>query len=231
VSEDGIVERLMRAGAATVYEAAGRTGALDARIRPMVVEQPIAGRALTVRCHPGDNLALHLAVAVAAPGDVLVVDGAGVSVGYLGDILASAALARGAVAAVIDGGTRDVAELATLGFPVWARTRAIRGASKVVPGSVRVPVVCGGVAVGPEDWVVADADGVVAVAADQIKDTLMRAERRLAAEDTMREQLGNGALTLDLLDLRASLGDGAAELIDRLRADRIARVDARSLDQ
>jgi 4-hydroxy-4-methyl-2-oxoglutarate aldolase len=204
---DEALERLRVAGAATVYEGAGRRGALDAGVAAVGRSRCVVGSALTVRCHVGDNLAIHAALERAAPGDMLVVDGAGAAVGYLGDVLAVAAQVRGVVGAVIDGAVRDVAEIDRLGFPVWARHRAIRGATKHEPGDVGAPIVCGGVAVDTGDVIVADADGVVAVARSALAATVTATERRLRREREIVSQLRSGALTLDVMGLR---GDACA---------------------
>lgn len=192
-------------GAATVYEAAGRRGALDPAIRRRV-GTALAGPALPIDCAPGDNLAVHRAVAEAAPGEVLVVAGAGVAVGYLGDVLAVAAQVRGVAGAVVDGGVRDLREIDELGFGLWARHVAMTGAQKRAAGRVGAPVVCGGVAVRRGDWVVADEDGVAVVPRDVVPAVLAAARRRQDDEERMKAELLRGALTLDLLGLRADAG-------------------------
>lgn len=194
-------------GAATVYEANGRRGALHPSVRPTTGRFGIvAGRALPLRCAPGDNLAVHRAVAEAQPGDVLTVDGGGILVGHLGDVLAVAALARGVVAIVVDGGVRDVAEVAELGLPVWSTGVAMRGAEKRSPGVVGEPIVCAGARVERGSWIVADDDGVVAVDPADVAAAHAGALKRQRAEEQMKVRLQAGELTLDLLNLRAAAG-------------------------
>lgn len=196
------IQTLVEAGAATCYEAAQRRGALASSIRALTSGMSVGGRARPVSCHPGDNLAVHRAVAEAEPGEMLIIDGGGVLVAYLGDVLAEAAVARGVLGAVVDGGIRDLAALAELPFPVWARASAITGASKLNPGRVNENVICGGVAIAPGDWVVADADGVVAGPASALAEVAQRAEQRVREEEALRTRLRAGELTLDLLNLR-----------------------------
>ncbi|MEP9389204.1 4-carboxy-4-hydroxy-2-oxoadipate aldolase/oxaloacetate decarboxylase [Mesorhizobium sp. KR9-304] len=196
-----------RAGAATVYEASGRIGCLDSEIRPVVASAVVSGRAFTVRCDHGDNLAVHRAVAEAEAGDILIVDGQSGAFGYVGDVLAEAALARGIAGVVVDGTVRDAAELRRMNFPAWSRGLCIRGASKTFPGELRCPVAVGGVVIRTGDLIVADDDGVCAVAAELVERTRAGTETRLAQEASMREALRSGALTLDLLDLRKYLVD------------------------
>lgn len=201
-----------RAGAATVYEAYGRIGDLDPGIRTMVPGLAIAGPAFCVSCERGDNLALHRAVAEAAAGDVIVLSGHGEACGYLGDILAEAAACRGIAGVVVDGFVRDAAELTKMRFPVWARGLAIRGATKIHAGSIGAPVQCGGVRIAPGDLVVADDDGVCAVASVDLSRVFESTGERLAQEIAMRDRLRQGALTLDLLDLRKYLSAAGEEL-------------------
>jgi 4-hydroxy-4-methyl-2-oxoglutarate aldolase len=200
-----------RAGAATVYEAYGRIGDLDPLVRAMVPGMAVAGPAFCVQCERGDNLALHRAVAEASAGDVVVVSGHGEACGYLGDILAEAAACRGIAGVVVDGFVRDVAELTKMRFPVWARGLAIRGATKVRAGVTGGPVRCGGVEFAPGDLVVCDDDGVCAVARDDIARVFEATRNRLAQEVAIRDRLRQGALTLDLLDLRKYLSTAGAD--------------------
>ena len=204
-------EALAQLDSATLYEAAGREGALHFAIKPVWASGTAAGPALTVRCHPGDNLALHRAVAQAEPGDVLVVDAAGDVGGYWGEVLTAAAQARGVRALVIDGGVRDSAALRRRGFPAWARGVGIRGCVKATPGVVGEPITCGGVAVRTGDFVVGDADGVVVIAQERAADVLQAAKRRVEEEARLMGRLQGGELTLDLLGLREVLhADGVS---------------------
>ena len=85
--------------------------------------------------------------------------------GYWGEVLTTAAQSRGIAGLVIDGGVRDTTALEAHGFPVFATTVALRGASKNRPGAVGAPVEVGGVSVAAGDWLVGDADGVAVVSA------------------------------------------------------------------
>ncbi len=107
-------------GAATL----GESGALPmpGRIRPVWPGASVAAPAFPVTCTPGDNLAVHVAVAAAPAGAVLVVDVGDVpDRGYWGEVLTTAAQARGLAGLVIDGCVRDVAALERLAFPVFSR--------------------------------------------------------------------------------------------------------------
>ncbi len=183
-----IVEQLAAFDSATLHEAAGREGAVHPAIKPLSAATPIAGRALTARCHPGGNLAIHRAVAAAQPGDMLVVAAGGDVRGYWGEVLTAAAQARGVRALIIDGGVRDSAALKQRCFPVWPRGVGDRGCVKV--------------RVDTGDFVVADDDGVVVVPRERVAEVLEAAGRRVEGEAKLIERLEAGELTLDLLGLR-----------------------------
>lgn len=194
------------AGSATVHEAHDRLGDLDPAIAPVISGAVVAGPAFCAICERGDNLAIHRAIAQAAQGDILVAAGHGVACGYLGDILAEAAMLRGIRAIVVDGYVRDAAELRKMGFPVWARGLAIRGADKASPGLIGTDIHCGGVRIQPGDLIVADDDGVCAVPRASIAQVAQKTAARLEKERSIRAQLQEGRLTLDIMGLREQSG-------------------------
>lgn len=203
-----IAAELLRHGAATLGECGAHP--LPSRIRPVWPGAALAGPALPVRCTPGDNLAIHVAVASAGPGTVLAVDvGDEPERGYWGEVLTTAARARGLAGLVIDGGVRDTEALGAHRFPVFAAGVALPGTTKRRPGSVGRAVAVAGVTVGPGDWIVGDADGVVVIPAEARDDVLAAARARVARELGLFGALRGGASTLELLDLDPSLVDRA----------------------
>ncbi len=193
-----------RLGAATLHEAAGRIGALPAAIKPVAAGMRIAGSAFTVHLPPGDNLYIHRALYEAAPGDILVVaTSGGVEFGYWGDILTEAAIAHGLGGLVIDGGVRDVANLAQMGFPIFSNGVAIRGTIKGFDATawLRQPIRIGDVVVAQGDLVVADRDGVVILPSGAVPDALVKGAARERDEADKIARIRAGATTLDLYGL------------------------------
>lgn len=212
-----LVDALGELGVATVHEAADRSGLMAPAIRPIQLDRQVAGNALTVLAHPGDNWMLHVALDLAEPGDILVVAvSAENQDGMFGDLLAEFATARGVRALVTDAGVRDTATLRGMGFPAWARAVCAKGTVKETVGSVNVPVVCAGQYVRPGDVVLADDDGVMVVPRAQAPAILAAARTREAAEARKREQFRDGLSSLDLYDLRDRLAGAGLRYVDRL---------------
>jgi len=200
------VAGLAALGTATVHEAIGRRGFVGPQLRPIQQGTRLAGTAVTVSSHPGDNLMIHAAVEVCEEGDVLVVASTAPSThGVFGELLASSLMARGVRALVTDAGIRDTAELREMGFAVWSQHVSCQGTVKASPGSVNVPVVLGHVVVNPGDVVCGDDDGVVVVPRDEAAWALERSRERAAREDATRARLAAGELGVDIYGLRATL--------------------------
>ena len=199
----GITASLRELGAATLGESGARP--MRDRIRPAWAGAAVVGPAIPVACTPGDNLAIHVAVAQAPQGSVLVVDVGDIpELGYWGEVLTTGAQARQILGLVIDGGVRDVDALQRLAFPAFSSTVALRGATKLRPGTVGTPSTVGDVLVELGDWVVADVDGVVIVPRDAIEDVIAAGRARAQHESRYFEQLTAGATTVEILHLDAS---------------------------
>ena len=194
---------LARLGSATVYEAAGREGLVDAPLHRVIPGSRAAGPARTVLCGQDDNLMVHAAMSRVEPGDVLVLAmPEPTPVALVGDLLATQAKARGAAAILVDGAVRDVDELAELGLPIWSRFVRIRGAGKDLVGALDEPVTVGGQVIEPGDVVVLDGDGAAVVPHARLDEVLAAALERERREADKRAKLQGGALSYDLDGLR-----------------------------
>ena len=198
-----VYAELAALGSATVYEAGGRRGFVDADLVQVVAGSRAAGPARTVRCAQDDNLMVHAAMAELQPGEVLVLTMPEPRpVALVGDLLATQAKVHGAAAVLVDAAVRDVEELAELGLPIWARWVRVQGAVKRTTGSIGEPVEVGGAAIRQGDAVVLDADGVAVVEHERLDQVLEASRAREAAERVKRAKLQQGALSFDLDGLR-----------------------------
>ena len=159
-------ELLEKTGCLTgnVGDCVGRAAAMAAEVRSLSAGMKVIGPALTVRVSPGDNLMIHKALTLARPGDVMVIDGGGVtSVALLGALIVKTAIKIGLKGMIVDGSVRDAAEIRELRFPLFARGINPNGPDKEGPGEISFPISCGGRIVNPGDIIVGDDDGVVVV--------------------------------------------------------------------
>jgi 4-hydroxy-4-methyl-2-oxoglutarate aldolase len=198
------ISELARLGSATVYEAGGRRGYVDADLVQVIPGSRVAGPARTVVCGQDDNLMVHAAMASVQPGDVLVLTmPEPAPVALVGDLLATQAKVQGAAAILVDASIRDREELVELGLPIWARWVRVKGAAKDVPGEIDAPVTVGGATIRPGDVLVLDADGVAVVEQERLEEVLEASLGREEKEAVKRAKLREGALSYDLDGLRA----------------------------
>jgi 4-hydroxy-4-methyl-2-oxoglutarate aldolase len=213
--ETEVVQHLGELGVATVHEAQGRAGLMKPYMRPIYSTAKVAGPAVTVLSHPGDNLMIHAAVEICQPGDVLVVALVSESTdGMFGELLACSVRARGVAGVVIDAGVRDAADLTEMKFPVWAKAICAQGTVKETAGSVNVDVVCAGALVHPGDVIIGDLDGIVVVPREQVAEVARLGGERLVKEQRSRERLSSGELGIDMYGLRAKLASLGVKYVD-----------------
>ena len=167
-----------------VADALGGRGALAPSIKPVVAEQAVfCGVALPVHCGPADNLAVMMALPSVQLGDVIVASADGyLETAVTGDLLIGMLRNLGAVGFVTDGAVRDVVGIRDMGLPCFAAGVTPNSPVRNGPGTINLPIVCGGVAVGPGDIVVADGDGVVIVPFARIDAVIAGLEKVKAAE-------------------------------------------------
>jgi len=200
----GTCRELARLGSATVYEAGGRGGYVDADLVQVVPGARAAGPARTVVCGQDDNLMVHAVMTGAQPGEVIVLTMPEPRpVALVGDLLATQAQAAGAAAVLVDAAIRDIEELAVMGLPIWARWVRVKGARKEASGEINVPVTVGGARINPGDVVVLDSDGVAIVPAGRVSEVLEASLAREEKERVKRAKLQAGEKSYELDGLRA----------------------------
>ena len=196
------IERFATFDPATLYEAAGQKGMVDPAIRPAWPGARVCGVAATVECPPADNLMLHIAVANAPPGVIIVATVTNyLLTGAWGEILTAAAQARGIAGLVIDGAVRDIDAIREARFPVFSRGLAIGSCTKERPGKLDTPIQLGGATVRSGDLILGDADGLVVVEQERLDAVYETALSRRKRESEIIDQLREGRTTIELLGL------------------------------
>ena len=196
-----LVRQASKFQAAILADVAGRRGAMHGRIAALRPRMKLAGPALTVDVRPGDNLMIHAAIALAKPGDVLVIDGKGdQTAALMGTIMMTACQQLGLAGVIIDGAVRDSLEIDEMDYPVFSFGTNPNGPTKNVPGRIGHPVSCGGVTVRSGDLVVADADGIVVIERERVEGLLPVARKKVEDEAARIAQIRQGNTTAAWLD-------------------------------
>ena len=177
-----------------IVDAMGGRGALDHRIKPIIAHQSsFCGVAVPVACGPADNLAVFMALPHVKKGDVIIASTDDfMATAITGDLLLGMLRNLGVVGFVTDGAVRDVVGIEEMGLPCFATGVTPNSPVRNGPGTINLPITCGGVAIGPGDIVVGDLDGVVVVPYNLINETIKRLEGVKAAEAALLPKVQNG---------------------------------------
>jgi regulator of RNase E activity RraA len=192
---------------AILADVAGRRGAMNGRIKALRPRMKLAGTAFTVEVRPGDNLMIHAAIAMAKPGDVLVIDGkADQNAALMGTIMMTACQKLGIAGVVMDGACRDSLEIDEMDYPVFSVGTNPNGPTKNIGGRIGHPVSVGDVTVRPGDFIIGDGDGVVVVEREKIEALLPLAVKKIKDEAARIAAIRQGETTATWLDaaLRAA---------------------------
>jgi len=177
-----VVERFARLPVANVSDSMSRMTAAGARLRPLHQSGGIAGTALTVKTRPGDNLMIHKAMAIAEPGDVIVVDAGGdLTNALIGEMMLTRMIKDELAGIVVYGAVRDAGFIRGQKFPVFAAGVTHRGPYKNGPGEINVPIAIDGMVIEPGDLIIGDDDGLLCVPFDDVAEVLKAATAKYEA--------------------------------------------------
>lgn len=183
-----------------------RDQVMRAAIRPLSPEAVVVGRAMPVLYAevfeiPDKPYQMEIEVVDSLrPDDVLVAYAPVTAKAALwGGLLSTAARARGARGAVIDGMTRDVKQITGMAFPVFVTgVSPLDARGRLRAYAYRCAIECGGVLVEPGDIIFGDADGVVVIPQDVAVETVSEALHKVEAERLTEEELKKGTLLRDV---------------------------------
>jgi 4-hydroxy-4-methyl-2-oxoglutarate aldolase len=193
----------------------GRMALMGPRMRPLLEGRRISGAAVTSYNFPGDNLMIHVALNVAARGQILVLANGGGHQGSLwGEVACTFAAKKGIAGVVADGPIRDVDALRAMSFPVWSKAISPSHPEKRGPGSVNVPIVVDGVLVEPGDVIVADGDGVLVIPQAQLRRAVEGARARAEREVAVRARIEAGESLYQIMNMDAAVRAAGIEQVD-----------------
>ncbi len=191
-----LLERLRKLPVSNVSDNMARC--YGASLQPFHQSGKLVGTAFTVKTRPGDNLIVHKALDMAAPGDVIVVDAGGaLDQAIIGELMSGWAEKRGVAGIIIDGAIRDSDVLGERDFPVYAAGVTHRGPYKDGPGEINVAISVGGMVVRPGDLITGDHDGVLAIPQEDAERVITAAEAQ-----NKKEQAAMAAIAAGTYDRR-----------------------------
>ncbi|MDD3794404.1 MAG: RraA family protein [Lachnospiraceae bacterium] len=175
--EKELVEKFEGAAVANLDDCMNRISAVHESLRP-INKSKLLGTAFTVKVPEGDNLMFHLAMDLAKPGDVIVIDAGGdTRRSIFGELMVTYCRSRGIAGIIVDGSIRDTDAMSKLtDFNIYYKGITPDGPYKNGPGEINTPVVCGGRTVYPGDIVIGDEDGVIFVRPEDAKELLEKLE-------------------------------------------------------
>jgi len=189
---------------------------IDRAIRPRNSASLMLGRARTVRCDD-DFLGVIQLLSITNKGDVIVVESTG-SRAVAGELFATEALRRGLCGIVIDGGCRDSEKIRSIPIPFYSRFVTPMAATTSKPGSIDVPIICGGVRVTPGDMLVGDQDGIVVIAGTHVEKQLLESAQAIQdLEAKILLNLAQGRSLDSMLNLHEHAQALSQDLASKLR--------------
>lgn len=202
--------------ASNVGDVMGRSCGMDPRIRLLSSpkSQMAVGAALTVKTCAGDNLMIHAALNLAQEGDFIVVSNEGGSArALMGEIMMAYLYHTKKIAGIVlDGPIRDIDEIRTWDFPVYATGTTPGGPYKEGPGEINVPISCGNISVNPGDIVLADPDGIVIIPQHDAPAILAAAQEFQKQDEAKLQAAKNGTAKREWVE--KTLNDKGFEFID-----------------
>lgn len=186
-----LVARFRKIPVANISDSMSRMPAGGPALRPLHREGVLCGPAVTVKTRPGDNLLVHMALNLAQPGDVIVVDaGGGLTNAIIGERMLTYCVAKQFAGVVIQGAVRDLGWIRRMDFPVYAAGVTHRGPYKDGPGEINVPIGFGGMVIEPGDLIVGDEDGVISIPFAAAEEVCLAAEKKCKMESDTFDGIG-----------------------------------------
>jgi regulator of RNase E activity RraA len=175
-------------------------GFCDPSLQPLWRPCSVVGPAFTVRTTALDSAIVHVAIDMAEPGDVILIDRNGDNKhACWGGMTSLAAKMRGITGTIVDGCATDFVEIEELSYPVYARSiTALTTKALAEGGEINTQIQVGGVTVNPGDLVVADSDGILIMTPELAAEMVEQAEARQKRGAWAQEELLKGTKISEL---------------------------------
>lgn len=201
-----VIEKFRAIPVANISDVMHRLTAGGPRLRPYHRGSLICGAALTVKSRPGDNLMAHMALTMAQPGDVIVVDAGGdLSNSIIGERMMVNSQRRGFAGWVVNGAIRDLGWVKENTLPVFAAGVSHRGPYKTGPGEINVTIAIDGMVIEPGDLIIGDDDGLLCIPYDEIETVFEKATAKHRDETSTFDAIGKSDQAQDRAKLAADL--------------------------
>ncbi|ODS42144.1 MAG: bifunctional hexulose-6-phosphate synthase/ribonuclease regulator [Candidatus Altiarchaeales archaeon IMC4] len=191
---------LAKVSTANISDAMHRAYSID--IKPLVEGTKIFGRAVTVRCAPGDWAKPVEAIDIAEKGDVIIIDSGGVGPAVWGELATESSIQKGIAGVIINGAARDTSDIRKLRFPLFARLVMSNAGEPKGIGEINVPVTISGKTINPGDWIIADDDGVMVIPKEDAMEVSNRAIDVLEKENRVRKEIKHGSTLSKVCHIR-----------------------------
>jgi 3-hexulose-6-phosphate synthase / 6-phospho-3-hexuloisomerase len=183
----------MQVSTPNISDAMHRKGALPGMIS-LCGNVKMAGKAVTVHTIAGDWAKPVEAIEIAEPGSVIVINNDGsVHVAPWGELATLSCMKKGIAGVVIDGAVRDIDDIRSMKFPLFARAVVPNAGEPKGFGEINTEIQCCGQFIHPGDWIVGDESGVVVIPRERAYEVARRALEVKKTEARIREEIRRGS--------------------------------------
>jgi 3-hexulose-6-phosphate synthase/6-phospho-3-hexuloisomerase len=199
--EEELVAILREVSAPNVSDAMHRKGAMR-DIRPINLGTKIVGTAITVQTFAGDWAKTVEAIDLAGPGNVIVIYNGSNYIAPWGGLATLSCKVKGIEGVVVDGAVRDVDEIRSMNYPIFASAIVPNAGEPKGMGEINAEITCGGQTVRPGDYIVGDDSGVVVIPKERAYEIARRAKEVEKNESRLFEEIRRGRTLSQVANLK-----------------------------
>lgn len=199
--EEEMISIFKEVSTSNISDAIHRKGAMR-DILPINRGKKMVGTAITVQTFPGDWAKTVEAIDLAGPGNVIVINNGSKHIAPWGGLATLSAQVKGVEGVVVDGAIRDVDEIRTLDYPIFASGIVPNAGDPKGMGEINAEITCGGQVVRPGDYIIGDDCGVVVVPKERAYEIARRAKEVEKGETRLYEEIRRGKTLSEVTNLK-----------------------------